>query len=188
MTTTLDNLTAGPPAPAGAPTADTELTRIVEATAAAVAASPVQAHAVFRASATAHGPVASTITLGDYRVSVDEPPALGGEGAAPNPVEYFLAALLSCQVVTYRFFADRLGLTVDHITATAEGDLDVRGFFALDEYVRPGCTAIRVQVQITGPDDPADYRRLQEIADRHCPVLDLTRNPTPVSTTLTVTA
>ncbi len=165
---------------------DTDLTRIVDATAAAVTAAPDQARAVFRAEATAHGPVASTITLGGYRVEVDEPPALGGGAAAPNPVEYYLASLLSCQIVTYRFFADRLGLTVDSITASAEGDLDVRGFFALDDEVRPGFTEVRVQVTIAGPDDPEQYQRLRETVDRHCPVLDLTSNPTPVVTTLTV--
>lgn len=178
MTTTLDHV--------GAPTDATPLTRIVEATAAAVTASPEQARAVFRASATARGTVGSTIVLGEYRVQVDEPPALGGDGTAPNPVEYYLAALLSCQVVTYRFFADRLGLTVDSITATGEGDLDVRGFFALSDDVRPGFTEVRVDVQITGPESPEDYQRLHEIVDRHCPVADLTRNPTPVISTLAI--
>ncbi len=179
MTTTLEHH-------AEAPAAGTALTRIVETTAAAVTAAPEQARAVFRAEADAHGAVASTVTLGSYRIEVDEPPSLGGTGDAPNPVEYYLASLLSCQIVTYRFFADRLGLTLDAISASAEGDLDVRGFFALDDEVRPGFTAVRVQVRVTGPDDPADYRRLQEVVDRHCPVLDLTRNPTPVTTTLTI--
>ena len=165
---------------------DTELTRIVDATAAAVTASPQQARAVFRADATAHGPVASTVTLGNYRVDVDEPPTLGGAGAAPNPVEYYLASLLSCQIVTFRFFADRLGLEIDRITASAEGDLDVRGFFALDDAVRAGFTQVRVQVTLSGPEQPAEYERLQRIVNEHCPVLDLTRNPTPVVTTLTV--
>lgn len=163
---------------------DTELTRIVSATAEAAAVAPARTQVVFRADASGHEAVASTVTLGSYQVQVDEPPALGGDGAAPNPVEYYLASLLSCQIVTYRFFADRLGLRIDEIGASAQGDLDVRGFFALDEAVRPGFSEVRVEVSITGPEDRSEYERLQRVVDAHCPVLDLTRHTTPVVTRL----
>lgn len=165
---------------------DTPLTRIIDATADALAAEPARAVVVFGADATGHDAVASTITLGGYRVEVDEPPTLGGADTAPNPVQYYLASLLSCQIVTYRFWADRLGVRIDRITAVAEGDLDVRGFFGLDDTVRPGFTEVRVNVDIAGPDDAERYRELHQAVDEHCPVLDLTANPTPVVTTLSV--
>ncbi|HET8588352.1 MAG TPA: OsmC family protein [Nakamurella sp.] len=165
---------------------DTPLTRIVDATAEALTAEPARAVVVFDAAATGHDAVASTIALGEYRVEVDEPPSLGGADTAPNPVQYYLASLLSCQIVTYRFWADRLGLRIDRITATAEGDLDVRGFFGLDDAVRAGFTEVRVNVDIAGPDDAERYRELHRAVDEHCPVLDLTANPTPVVTTLSV--
>jgi hypothetical protein len=60
----------------------------------AVAADKANARVVFRASATGHDAVASTVSLGAFRVEVDEPPPLGGEAKAPNPVEYYLASLL----------------------------------------------------------------------------------------------
>lgn len=158
---------------------------IISATAGAVSADPTKARAVFEASAAAHDAVASTVTLGQYHVEVDEPPPLGGEGKAPNPVEYYLASLLSCQIVTWRFWAEKLGIAVDDITAHAEGDLDVRGFFGLaesDDGVRAGFEEIRVVVRVSGPETPERYRELQDAVDAHCPVLDLTRNPTPVVT------
>lgn len=167
----------------------THLGGIIAATAAAVDADPAKAGVVFEASATAHDAVASTITLGGYHVEVDEPPPLGGEGAAPNPVEYYLASLLSCQIVTWRFWAEKLGIAVDKITARAEGDLDVRGFFGLDEGVEPvraGFQQVRVVVSVSGPEAPERYRELQDAVDAHCPVLDLTRNPTPVVTRVEV--
>jgi uncharacterized OsmC-like protein len=165
---------------------DTPLTRIIDATADAVAAEPARAVVLFDATAAGHDAVASTISLGAYRIEVDEPPTLGGADTAPNPVQYYLASLLSCQIVTYRFWADRLGLRIDRITAAAEGDLDVRGFFGLDDTVRPGFTEVRVSIDITGPDDAGLYRELHRVVDEHCPVLDLTANPTPVVTTLSV--
>ncbi|MGW5076473.1 OsmC family protein [Rhodococcus sp. NPDC004095] len=165
-------------------TSVSHLSSIITATADAVARDTGKAHAVFRASAQAHDAVASTIGLGKYSIEVDEPPALGGAGAAPNPVEYHLASLLSCQIVTYRFWAEKLGIRVDDISARAEGDLDVRGFFGFDDAVRAGFGEIRVVVTVTGPETDERYRELQEAVDAHCPVLDLTRNETPVSTVL----
>ncbi|MGA9872436.1 MAG: OsmC family protein [Rhodococcus sp. (in: high G+C Gram-positive bacteria)] len=164
--------------------ATSHLGAVTSATKQAVDADPGNALAVFRASAVAHDAVASTVTLGKYSVEVDEPPALGGESTAANPVEYYLASLLSCQVVTYRVWADKLGITVDDITARAEGDLDLRGFFGFDDNVRAGFGEVRVVVKVTGPETRERYEELQNAVDAHCPVLDLTRNPTPVHTTL----
>lgn len=163
-------------------TSTTHLGGVISATQDAVAVDRANAQVVFRASATAHDAVASTVNLGPYRVEVDEPPLLGGEGKAPNPVEYYLASLLSCQIVTWRFYAEKLGIAVDEITAHAEGDLDVQGFFGLDDSVRAGFDEVRVVVKVKGPDTLERYRELQDAVDAHCPVLDLTRNPTPVST------
>ncbi len=164
----------------------THLGAIAAATRDAVTADPAKARVVFHAEARAHDAVASTVALGRYSVEVDEPPALGGDNTAPNPVEYYLAALLSCQVVTYRFWADRLGIAVDDISARAEGDLDVRGFFGLDDGVRAGFGEVRVAVSLRGPESRERYLALQEAVDAHCPVLDLTRHPTPVRTTLEI--
>lgn len=160
----------------------THLGTLIAATDAVVAADKSKAQVLFQASASAHDAVASTVTLGEYRVEVDEPPVLGGEGKAPNPVEYYLASLLSCQIVTWRFWAEKLGIAVDEITAHAEGDLDVRGFFGFDDAVRAGFQEVRVVVKVAGPETPERYRELQEAVDAHCPVLDLTRNVTPVTT------
>lgn len=164
----------------------TTLTEITEATATAVAADSANAHFVFRAAATPDGTVGSVVTARTHTVRVDEPAALGGADTAANPVEVYLAALLSCQVVTYRFWAQRLGITVDDLTITAEGDLDVRGFFGLDDTVRPGFQAVRVRVRVRGPESAERYTELQQAVDAHCPVLDLTTGVTPVTTTLDV--
>ncbi|QBJ96159.1 OsmC family peroxiredoxin [Rhodococcus sp. ABRD24] len=164
------------------------LASIISATSDAVSEDAAKALVVFRASAQSHDAVASTVSLGKYAVEVDEPPALGGANAAPNPVEYYLASLLSCHVVTYRFWAEKLGIRVDDISARAEGDLDVRGFFGFDDSVRPGFGEVRVVVDITGPESRERYLELHEAAEAHCPVLDLTRNATPVSTVLGVSA
>ena len=167
-------------------TSTSHLAGVIAANTDAIAADKDNAQAVFRASATAHDAVASTVSLGEYRVEVDEPPALGGESKAPNPVEYYLASLASCQIVTWRIWAEKLGITVDEITAHAEGDVDVQGFFGLEDAVRAGFTEVRLVIKVTGPETPERYRELQEAVDAHCPVLDITRNPTPVATSVEI--
>jgi uncharacterized OsmC-like protein len=159
---------------------------VIAATSDAVAVDKANANVVFRASVTGHDGVASTVTLGKYSVEADEPATLGGQNTAPNPVEYYLASLLSCQIVTWRFWAEKLGIAYDDITARAEGDLDVQGFFGFDDAVRAGFGEVRIVVTVRGPETQDRYRELQEAVDAHCPVLDITRNTTPVQTTLEV--
>ncbi|WP_028927613.1 OsmC family protein [Pseudonocardia acaciae] len=163
---------------------DTALSAIVDATERAIAEDAENANAFFRAVGAGSDGVRTQIRVGRHDVVVDEPPALGGEDAAPNPVEVALASLLSCQVVTYRFWAAKLGIPVDDVTVEVDGDLDLRGFFGIDDAVRPGFTGIRLAVNLSGPATDADYQRLKDAVDEHCPVLDLLRNPTPVTTRL----
>lgn len=150
-----------------------------------IAASPENAELTFSATGTAQGSVSSVIKAGKHTFAVDEPTPLAGDDAAPNPVEYALGALISCQVVVYRLYAHNLGLTIDELEVSAEGDLDVRGLFGADEYVRPGFSAVRVTVKVTGPDSDKQYQELQKTVDAHCPVFDIFTNPTPIDVTVT---
>ena len=162
------------------------LTTVIADTRQAVADDPAAAQALFSTRAALTGVTEVAVSTASHAFTVDEPPALGGEGSAPNPVEYALASLGSCQAITYRFWAEHLGVAFDKLTVTVEGDLDIRRFFGVDDSVRPGFSAVRVQVGITGPETPERYQQLAAAVDEHCPVLDLFRNPVPVDRTITV--
>ena len=157
----------------------------------AVAADPANAQALFSAQGTLVGVTEVDVRTGAHTFKVDEPPALGGADVAANPVQYALASLGSCQAITYRFWAAQLGISFESLAVRVEGDLDIRGFFGFDDTVRPGFTAIRVEVIVTGPESPERYAELAAAVDEHCPVLDLFKNPVPVTraiATATVTA
>ncbi len=163
------------------------ITQVIEATRQAVSADAANARVVFRVSQQLVGTTEVHGTTGSgHRVVVDEPPALGGANAAANPVEYALAALGSCQAITYRFWAAQLGVAFDSLSVEVDGDLDVRGFFGIDPTVRPGYERVRVTVHITGPETLERYEELRRAVDEHCPVLDLFANPVPVEVRLTV--
>lgn len=170
-------------APAPASTVDT-LRRIDAANAAKIAADPGRAGICYRASGTGTDGVRTEITIRNHSLVVDEPPAVGGQNAAAGPPETALAALLACQVVTYRLWAAKLDVALEKVSIQAEGDLDVRGFFGIDDSVRAGFGAVRVRVRLDGPAGEQRYRELQQAVDAHCPVLDVFRGATPVETTL----
>jgi len=140
---------------------------------------------VYKVSGSGEGSVASTIVAGKHRFLVDEPASLAGDDLAASPVEFALGALISCQIVVYRLYAQALGIAVDDITIDAEGDLDARRLFGIEESVRAGFGAIRLLVTLTGPESDDRYQELRNAVDAHCPVLDLFANPTPVSVTVT---
>lgn len=157
------------------------LTAAGDAWANRIAADQAAAHLTYRVTGTGTGSVASIITAGKHTFVVDEPDALAGDDVAASPVEFALGALISCQVVVYRLYAQALGIRVDDIDIKAEGDLDARRLFGINETVRAGFSDVRLAITITGPETDDRYQELRAAVDAHCPVLDLFANATPVS-------
>ncbi len=150
-----------------------------------IAADAAAAQLTYRVSGTGSGSVASEIVAGKHRFIVDEPAALAGDDVAASPVEFALGALVSCQIVVYRLYAQALGIQLDDISIKAEGDLDAQKLFGIDESGRPGFGAVRLAITVSGPESEERYHELQTAVDEHCPVLDLFSNATPVSATVT---
>jgi len=145
-----------------------------------IAADSTAALLTYRVGGAGEGSVASSIRAGKHTFLVDEPGALAGDDLAASPVEFALGALISCQIVVYRLYAQALGIRVDDIAVEAEGDLDARRLFGIDENVRAGFTEVRLAITLTGPESDERYQELRAAVDAHCPVLDLFANPTPV--------
>ena len=149
-----------------------------------VSAAVADARLTCRVSGAGERSVASRITAGKHVFLVDEPAGLAGDDSAASPVEIALGGLIACQVVVYRLYAHTLGITVDTLSIDAEGDIDVQGLFGIDDSVRPGFSAIRLNVTVAGPETAERYEELQLAVDAHCPVLDLFTHATPVTVTL----
>src|ERR1700683_72691 len=93
----------------------------------AITEDPSRAQAAFTTESTLVGVTEVDIRTGAHTFKVDEPEALGGTDVAANPVQYALASLGSCQAITYRIWAEQLGIEVDTVSVRVEGDLDLRG-------------------------------------------------------------
>ena len=156
------------------------LRTIIQQTQAKLRAEPAASVATFRSESELQDGLRSHARMRQHRIVVDEPPELGGGDAGPNPVELILAALGTCQEITYRAYATALGIPLDKVSVELTGELDLRGFLAVDDSVRPGYQAIRGTVRLTSTASPAQLEQLRQAVNAHCPVLDILSNPVPV--------
>lgn len=90
---------------------------------------------------------------------------MGDRSATASPVEFALAALISCQIVAYRLYAQALGIRVDDIRIDAEGDLDARRLFGIEESVRAGFTAVRLASLQLGDGCRSPFTRTSATVD-----------------------
>jgi len=114
----------------------------------------------------------------------DEPPVLLGENAGPNAVEAVLHALASCLAVGFVYNAAAQGITVEDLEFDLEGDIDLHGFLGLSDTVRPGYQEIRLTYRVQSDAPREKLEALCEYVQKTSPVLDIIRNPVPVSITL----
>jgi putative redox protein len=112
---------------------------------------------------------ATEIRAGRHRLTADEPAAAGGTDRGPTPFDLLVAALGACTSMTLRMYADRKGWPLEAATVR----LAHRKMHASE------CTScetreglldrIEREIELEGPLDPDQRRRLLQIADR-CPV------------------
>ena len=69
------------------------------------------------------------------------------------------------------------GIKLDEVESKLEGDLDLRGFFAIADEVRPGYEEIRVKFKVK--TDPENLETLKGLI-RLSPVYDVVSNGTNV--------
>lgn len=74
------------------------------------------------------------MTIGRHRVprdfswTIDEPRQLLGLNHSPNPQEYLLSGVGGCLLVGYAVGASVMGIVLDTLEVTVQGELDCRGF------------------------------------------------------------
>jgi uncharacterized OsmC-like protein len=114
----------------------------------------------------------------------DEPPVLLGGNAGANAVEAVLHALASCLAVGFIYNAAAQGINVESLSFDLEGDLDLRAFLGLSKDVRPGYEGIRLTYRVKSDAPREKIEELCTYVQQTSPVLDILRNPVPVTVAL----
>ena len=152
-----------------------------------IQANPQTSKVVFRAQAEWIEDVRCEAKIRDFSpMPIDEPPELGGQDSAANPVELVLAALGTCQEIMYSAYASVMDIELHSIKVTARGYLDLKGLFGLDESVPPGYTRIAFDTEIESPAEDEPLRKLIETVESHCPVMDILARPMTINGTAKV--
>lgn len=77
--------------------------------------------------------------------------------------------------------AQQRGIQLNSVTATIEGDHDIRGILGADADVRNGFTGVRVNYSIDADASPEDIKALVAQSQKRSAVFDILTNPTAVS-------
>lgn len=116
-----------------------------------------------------------------FVVEGDEPAVLLGSNKAPNAVESVLQALASCLAVGFAYNAAAMGIAVKSLEFDLEGDIDLRGFLGISDEIRPGYGGINLTYRVDCDASPEKLADLWAHVQKTSPVLDILRNPVPVT-------
>ncbi len=109
------------------------------------------------------------VEAGGHTVVADEPENLGGTDTGPTPYDYLLAALGGCTAMTLRMYADRKGWPLESVTVRLSQDRIHAKDCGECETEEGRIDRIGREIELGGPLDEKQRRRLMEVADM-CPV------------------
>ena len=123
-----------------------------------------------------------------FEISADEPGELLGKNSAPNPQELLMAALNACMSVGYVANAAAMGIEIEKLEITTEGELDLRGFLGLDSGVKPGYEEVRYTVNLRTNAPRAKVEELHQLVMRTSPNFSNFASPIKMIPTLVLEA
>ncbi|MGK7946273.1 MAG: OsmC family protein [Microcystaceae cyanobacterium] len=146
----------------------------------AIQQEPAQGITKFKVKSTWQGQTVSetkteTITLGeeeikrDFTFRADEPLELLGTNHYPNPQEYLMGALNACMIVGYVAGAALNGVKLEKLEIESQGQLDLRGFLAIDDQIPPGYENLSYTVHIKGDGTPEQFQKIHEFVQKTSP-------------------
>ncbi|MEM6421386.1 MAG: alpha/beta fold hydrolase [Pseudomonadota bacterium] len=109
------------------------------------------------------------IDVGGYRLTADEPVALGGTAQGPGPYDLLTASLAACTSMTIRMYARRKDLPLTHVSVDVAHDRVHAQDCADCEAAEARIDRFTRRITLEGPLSSEQRDRLLAIADR-CPV------------------
>jgi putative redox protein len=101
-----------------------------------------------------------SVQIDDHELFADAPVTAGGEGSAPEPHDYFDAALGACKALTLKLYAKKkdIPLTGVGVEVKRDNSLEQKGQYKL-----------HVKLTLKGALSDAQRDELHRVADR-CPI------------------
>ncbi len=104
---------------------------------------------------------------GKITLYADEPSFLGGNGIAPNPVQYCIMGAMACFAATFAKWAGIEGIVLDEFQISAKAQLDMSRSFGMSD--NPILEKIVFDIHIRTDAGEEEVNRLLEITEERCP-------------------
>jgi uncharacterized OsmC-like protein len=129
-----------------------------------------------RASGTWVGHLATELTVRHFPpFFTGEPTAIGGDGRAPTPMEYVVAALNGCLAVVIETVATEQGVRLQALDLQAEATMDTRGFAGTAD-VSPHFLDLTHHARFVTDEGDGFLPALRQQVERRCPALNLIKD------------
>ena len=127
-------------------------------------------------------PMACSVDIGRAIYEAQAHRGVGGAGTAACSGDLLLGALAACAQVTYQMVSTAIGVPIDSVEVTVEGDLDLRGTLGVDPEAPVGFSAIRLHFDVDAAEaTPDQLASVLEKTERYCVVLQTLTTPPAVS-------
>src|SRR4051794_37367832 len=144
---------------------------------------PAAAVVTLRAQGRMGEGIACRVDTGRALVEAGLHPASGGSGLQACSGDMLLEALVACAGVTLKAVAVALNIDLKDATLVAEGDLDFRGTLGVAKDAPVGFREIRLRFALDTNATAEQRKKLIELTERYCVVLQTIRQSPPVTAT-----
>ncbi len=121
---------------------------------------------------------------GERLVEADLAPFMGGEGLAPDPVQYCLYGLAACYAGTFASVAAMEGVELRGLRVAIENRLDLARTLGLSE--TPIVEGVEIELSVKSDAPREKLEEIKRLADERCPGVECLRRPIPLATRLDV--
>jgi uncharacterized OsmC-like protein len=115
---------------------------------------------------------------GETTVRADFAPFMGGEGLAPDPIQYCLYGLSACYAGTFVGLAAARGVVLRSLSVVAENRVDLSRSLGLSDAPVVEQVSLTLEVDTDAGDE--QLAELERLARERCPGVYCLSNPIPI--------
>jgi uncharacterized OsmC-like protein len=119
---------------------------------------------------------------GETVLQSDFAPFMGGEGLAPDPIQYCLFGLAACFAGTFMSMATMMGIKIQALRVSAENFTDLSKTLGLTN--NPIVEKVKVIATVKSDAKNEQLKELERLANERCPGVYCLINPIPLETEL----
>ncbi|MEW6003319.1 MAG: OsmC family protein [Nitrospirota bacterium] len=121
---------------------------------------------------------------GETMLRSDFAPFMGGEGLAPDPIQYCLFGLAACFAGTFMSMATMMGIRIDDLRVSAENFTDLSKTLGLTN--NPIVEKVKITTRVKSDAKEGQLKEIERLANERCPGVYCLVNPIPLETELVI--